>query len=300
MVLHAFLPIVFALGFAPGALKPGAQPVLDPVQLDSPPWSYTLENPASEFISLQLLKCAENRVTDYEDWFEGVGDWPAATYHNGGINDEIRGSVPPGPVESVIIPAGEQSYHLYMIIQGPEKALAFYGSAPNRFGVVLDPRYLMIMDPFTFDQELLLDFTTYSHAPSDREGESDFTFQELQWAVVENSVLYVSTAHRTYADCSGGQNAYITAIDLGSQEILWRSRSLVSNSENFIITGDTIVTGYGFSAERDYIYLLNRLTGQVMETYSVPSAPEYMYMSGDRLYVRCYDCDRVYRVTGGA
>jgi hypothetical protein len=74
----------------------------------------------------------------------------------------------------------------------------------------------------------------------------------------------------------GGQNAYITAIDPGSREILWRSRSLVSNSENFIIAGDTIVTGYGFSAESDYISLLNRLTGEVMEIYSVPSAPVYL------------------------
>ncbi|MFO8182584.1 MAG: hypothetical protein R6U39_00285 [Candidatus Aegiribacteria sp.] len=273
-----------------------AEPEYLPVPLETPPFQYTLNREALEFLTLELMECEENGITDYGEWFDYIIGWPAITYHNGGSNDAIRGSYPPDMVPPVLPVPGGYRFHLYMVIYGNEKTLAFYGSEPNRYDVILDPRVLMVMDFYTFEPELILDFQTYSHSPEDREEESDFLFQQLRWADVQQGVLYVSTAHRTYSASSGGLNAYITAIDLNTLEILWRSRPLVAGSENFLIEGDTIISGYGFTGEDDYVYLLNRLTGEVMESRSVPSAPEYFYRDEDRLYVRCYGHDCVFEV----
>lgn len=267
-----------------------------PVPLETPPFQYTLNSRAFAHYTLEEIHRSENRVTDYESWFDRIPAWYAVTYHNGGVNDAIRGNTPPSGVPEVIRVPGDDMFYLYMLIFDEEKNLAFYGDPPNRFDVVLHPRYLMILDFYTFQPERLLDFLTYASGPANEEGELDFVFQQLRWADIDNGVLYVSTAHRTYASSSGGLNAYITAIDLETLELLWRSRPLVSNSSNFLIAGDTIVSGYGFTDEEDYIYLLDRLTGEVMESYAVPSAPEYLYLDEDLLYVRCYDCDITYRM----
>lgn len=269
-----------------------------PTPLETPPFEYILNKNVFEFLNLELIECEENSVTDYENWFDYFMDWPAITYHNGGVNDAIRGYLPPpSGIDEVITVIGDARFHLYMIIYGEEKTIAFYGSPPNRFDVVLHPRILMIMDYHTFQPEMILDFKTYTHSSGDLEADSGFVFQGLKWAEAEQGILYVSTAHRTYASSSGGLNAYITAIDLETLEFLWRSQPLVSNSDNFLIEGDAIITGYGFTNEDDRIYLLNRITGEVMDSYPVPSAPRYFHRDEDFLYVRCYSSDCIFSIS---
>ena len=55
---------------------------------------------------------------------------------------------------------------------------------------------------------------------------------------------------------------------------LWRSKALVANAQTFAVTPDYLLTGYGFTAEPDYLYLLDRRTGRVVERLSLPSGPE--------------------------
>jgi len=266
-----------------------------PIPLETPPFSYVLEDSALTFVSLELMESGSNRVTDYDQWF-GLHSWPALTYHNGGVNDAIRGTTPPAGVDRVLRTPGEGRFHLSQIIFGQEKTLALYGDEPNRFGVVLHPRILVVMDPYSLRQEQVLDFLTYSEGPDNLVQDVDFVFQALRWAEVQEGILYVSTAHRTYAESSGGLNAYITALDLETLEILWRSEPLVANAENFLLIGDTIVSGYGFTDEDDYIHLLNRLTGEVLESIPVPTAPDYLCREGDKLFVRCYNTDLVFSI----
>ena len=100
-------------------------------------------------------------------------------------------------------------------------------------------------------------------APEVAENEQDYVTQAIRWAQQVGNVLYVSTAHRTYAASSGGRNAYLTAIDVGSRVLPWRSAPLVANADTFEVVGDRIVAGYGFTAEPDRLYLLDRGTGAV-------------------------------------
>lgn len=133
------------------------------------------------------------------------------------------------------------------------------------------------------------DFKNYVWPPRIRPGEREFVYEEIQTVREADGVLYVKNAHLTYARSSYNRNAYITAIDLKTKKRLWRSPALVANARNFVVAGRYLVTGYGFTAEPDYLYLLDRRTGHVVERLKLPSAPERITRQGNRLTVRTYD-----------
>jgi hypothetical protein len=134
-----------------------------------------------------------------------------------------------------------------------------------------------------------LDFKKYVWPPRNRPREKEFVYEELVWAREANGVLYTENGHLTYAKSSYGQNAYVTAFDATTKRRLWRSRALVANAQTFAVTPDYLITGYGFTAEPDWLYLLDRRTGRVVERLSLPSAPERITRRGKRFLVRTYD-----------
>lgn len=134
------------------------------------------------------------------------------------------------------------------------------------------------------------DFANYAFAPNGA------GYQGLVWAAQAAGVLYVATSDAGYARESGGLNAYLTAIDVKTKKVRWRSRPLVANAFTFEVVGNVIVTGYGFTDEADYLYLLDRRTGRVAQRLSVPSAPEFIIRRGNLLYVRTYDHDLVVKL----
>jgi hypothetical protein len=135
----------------------------------------------------------------------------------------------------------------------------------------------------------IFDFKHYVWPPRNLPGEKAFVYEEIVWAREANGVLYVTNSHLTYAKSSYGQNAYVTAFDMKSKRRLWRSKALVANAQTFAVTPDYLVTGYGFTAEPDWLYLLDRRTGRVVERLSLPSAPEKITRRGKRFLVRTYD-----------
>ena len=121
-------------------------------------------------------------------------------------------------------------------------------------------------------------------------------YQSVNWAVETSGVLLVSNGHTTYARSSRGLNAYVSALDLRTGKLRWRSRALVANAENFLVIGDAVVTGYGFSREADFLFVLDRETGAIVQRLRLPSSPGYILRKGDRVHVRTYDHDLVYRI----
>jgi hypothetical protein len=70
----------------------------------------------------------------------------------------------------------------------------------------------------------------------------------------------------------------------------------VANADRFVVVGDVLVTGYGFTAEPDYLYALDRRTGRPLARLRVPSAPERITARGATLHVRTYDSRLVVRL----
>jgi hypothetical protein len=153
---------------------------------------------------------------------------------------------------------------------------------------------------YVFGKNYTFDFRNYARAPRTAPGEDEFTYQQVVWAhEAPTGVLYVETAHATYAKSSYGRNGYISAIDVKKRKLLWRSPALVANALTFVLLNDTIVSGYGFTAEPDYLYAIDRATGRVKGRLLVPSAPETIARHGDVLTVTTYDHQLVVRMTGG-
>jgi len=156
--------------------------------------------------------------------------------------------------------------------------------------LVYEGRYIIGANARTQALRYAYDVTTLTRPPNLGE------FEPVTWAREAEGVLFLSNSHLTYATQTKGRNAYLTAIELGAKKALWRSPALVANARTFVVTGDLIVAGYGFTAEPDFVYLLDRRTGKVLDRLPVPSAPEIIKLRGGLLYVRTYDRQLVVRL----
>jgi hypothetical protein len=91
-------------------------------------------------------------------------------------------------------------------------------------------------------------------------------------------------------------NGYLTAIDTKTNQIIWRSKPLVCNARNFEIINEVIICGYGFTAEPDFLYLINKNSGKILQQITLKTAPDYIIRKENKLYVRTYDTDYIFGI----
>jgi hypothetical protein len=258
-----------------------------PHVLSAPPWRHTVSRaitvegamPAPKLVQ---LSAKTNGITDEAAWLQEHG-FRLPEYE---VPNPMRGepgNLPPN------IPPTFGKFLLVQAIAHPDHTILFYG--PNyraaRFVAVLDARGRMLA---------FHDFDAYRMAPDNLKSDLQFVEQHAIWAEVHEGVLYISHGHNTYARSSRGMTAYITALDLGSGELRWRSDPLVAGASNFVIHGSHIFTGYGFTAEPDNVLVLDRRDGKVLSKARVDSAPEYLFLRDRQLFVRTYDTNHVFEL----
>lgn len=255
--------------------------------LAAPPWSRRLAQGSSAKTRLRLrqVSASPNKITDDEAWFRANNlVLPGCKVPNPMMGQ--KGDCPPRT------PTSFRGGKLVSALGVSDRMLLTYGKDFS------SGRYLIIADKALKQVEAALDFSAYARGPADKAGDRRFTFQQVNWATVADGVLYVSTGHRTYASSSGGRNAYLTALDLGSGALLWRSRPLVCNAQNFLLLEDAMVCGYGFTAEPDYLFVLDRASGKVVQRLKLKTGPSYIMRQKDRLLVRTYNMDYVFKISG--
>ena len=186
----------------------------------------------------------------------------------------------PPPARPSFVPKTYRGAALDRTIRQGLKVFAVYGG-----------RYLLAGNMREKDVPFAFDLVKLGRAPA-----GGSWFEDVTFAREGGGLVYVSNSHLTYARATNGRNAYITAIDPEEGKAVWRSPALVANARTFVVTGDLIVAGYGFTAEPDFLYLLDRRTGRVLDRLEVPSAPEVIRLRGDRLLVRTYDRQIVARI----
>lgn len=187
--------------------------------------------------------------------------------------------------EAILLPAG---FHF----RGAKAVTSF--RTPNRLFAVYGAdfssgRYLVAASSATERVLYAVDFKNYAWPPRIKAGDREFVYEQPVWAQEAGGTLYVETAHSTYASSSYGRNGYVTAIDLETKRAVWRSPALVANADTFLLAGRYLVTGYGFTSEPDYLYLLDRATGKVVDRLLLPNAPEKITWQGALIRVRTYD-----------
>jgi hypothetical protein len=263
----------------PAPIEPGpmSRDEPEPRVLLAPPLGYTLyaEAPVKQGPrpTLVQLSAERNAIIDEAAWFTKHGlalpIWDVGGRAFGSAGDPL-------PPE---IPMSFKGGRLVQAIRGVGCSIAIYGLG-------YASHHLVVRDE-AGDALGAFDFSAYAHVP----GDGGHGQQDIAWAHAQDGVLLVSTRHMGYASESGGLNAFITAIELGSGQLLWRSEPLVSNSHDFLVLDGWIFTGYGFTAEPDFLFVLDMKTGEVVEKTKVKSGPEVILEKGGRIFVRTYDRD---------
>lgn len=256
--------------------------------LKTPPMKYTLTKGAKtkKVTPLKLTQKSKktNKIIDEDKWFT-KNKLNSRSYQ---VTDETNDYEKPLP-DYV-----ELNYNTLIITN------AFYDDnyVYCIYGADYSEGYILIVYDKK-DKEIVYqyDFSNYRYSSKYVKEDYDYIQQKIMWATIKDNVLYVSNSHPTYAKSSCNQNAYITAIDLKTNQLIWRSQALVANSYSFEVIGDVIITGYGFTDEPDYLYQLNIYTGKVIGKLYVKTAPEYIVKKGNYLYVRTYNTDYVYKIT---
>lgn len=187
------------------------------------------------------------------------------------------------------VPAEFDGQKLLKVIDSGAQVLSLYG--PD-----FSTAYILLSQDASNGKMLYaLDFSNYASPDGDPAAASAAgTFQQIVWAQAGEGVLFVSHAHRTYANSSNGSNGYITALDTEEFKVIWRTSGLVDNAENFAAFGTHLISGYGFTDEDDFLYAIDAGSGAVVQRVKVKNGPSFLWTTEDRLYVRTYDTDYVF------
>lgn len=110
---------------------------------------------------------------------------------------------------------------------------------------------------------------------------------EVQDIRLADGVLYFNEACQSYSSDARGACSSLVAVDPNAHRVLWRTDPLVSNGR-FVIRGCYIVAGYGFTAEPDAVFLVDRGTGAVRQKIGVSSAPGSYKLAPAQLDVTLY------------
>ena len=153
-----------------------------------------------------------------------------------------------------------------------------------------DPHLIMLLDPMR-EVKRVYNVRNLSITPKDS------LFEDIQWAVVKDGVLYFSLSTVTAPD-KDAQGNYLVAVDINTDKTLWMSKPRMINSSNFLIVGNSIICGLGGSGIPDYIYVLNRYTGVKTREYWIPTAATWFAIGEDNtLYATLYDKHVAFKIT---
>ena len=164
---------------------------------------------------------------------------------------------------------------LFLLDQAPDGFVALYrdpygasscglgGDGNCSFGAALfecsgKTRWLFLLDPFLSRKDHL-------------------EVQDLRYA---DGVLYFNEACQSYSKEAQGKCSSLVAVDPLTRTLLWRTRPLVSNA-TFLVAGRYLITGYGFTAEPDALFIVRRSDGKIMSTTSIPTAHDTLALAPD-------------------
>ena len=216
-------------------------------------------------LTLRQVSCRENNITDDDEWFERNGLQRAELTFPNEPNEEIR-------------PRCRYDTNGYTVVTyGP-----YYAETSK--AVIADPSLQTVYKAY--------DFENFKIPPGVK---NPCGVPGVGFVRIEGNIMYVS--HDSYSDYYGKipdeENGYLSAIDLRTNEILWTTEKKTCNSDIEIV-GNSIICGYGSSFESDYLYVVDKYSGQRVQKIFLKKAPEHVIAKGNRIYVRTYSYDYVF------
>ena len=112
-------------------------------------------------------------------------------------------------------------------------------------------------------------------------------------AYLEDGIFYGASVTNGYAQ---PDTCFMFAYDLDKEELLWRSADQSYNTMNFVVKGDVIICGYGFTDEKDYLYQINKNTGEIIDRMELKKMPDLLVEQDGKLYVHTYSYNYVIEI----
>jgi hypothetical protein len=190
-----------------------------------------------------------------------------------GMEYRLRQSVPAD--RPAYVPAEMEGLQLFIADRTPDGWLAFYrgplGGAPNGGNVA----YRAIL--FRADGGRAWDTNLNRFLPRTNHLE----VQDIRYV---DGKLYLNEGCQSYAREAGGACSSLLRVDPAAGTVDWRTPPLTSN-DVLIVVGPYVVAGYGFTAEADSLFLIDRATGRILDRQPLDIAHNYLEMVGDDLVV---------------
>lgn len=211
-------------------------------------------------VTLRQVSCRENDITDDEWWFE----------RNGLTNRVTRIESQPF---TEILPRYYINTGGYVVVLIGES----YGQT-NRV-VITDENLKNVYGAY--------DFSNYEQNGIAHNWD---TSQYINDVMIEGNIMYVNHSGLSYSDGYDHLTGYISAINLFTNEVLWTSQPKTCNSR-MCIEGNSIICGYGFTDEPDFLYVVDKYSGQHTQKLFVRKAVYTPIVKGRKCYVRTYSYD---------
>lgn len=98
--------------------------------------------------------------------------------------------------------------------------------------------------------------------------------QDIRWDA-ENGDLLFNMACPSYASSIGGKGSKLFSYNVESEKMNWSTPYLTSN-DIFIFNKDYVFCAYGFTNEKDYIFMLDKKTGKIFSKLPTAKSIDYM------------------------
>lgn len=125
-------------------------------------------------------------------------------------------------------------------------------------------------------------------------GQSNCEIDDIRY---DNHQLFWNFSCQTNAKAYDGKCCRLFCFDIARNELCWKSQYLTSR-DIFTLDDRYVYTGYGFTNESDYVYLLDRNNGTILTQCPVTSAPKYIELTKEGLFVEDFlENGYIFRVT---
>lgn len=263
-ISSCFWWIVIAL--VAGSVVTQAQKKLpDPIVLPDPP--SLIEGGQSGSLTLARVSSKANKIIDEEGWWKNNALKKPVIYQR--FPAMARGTIPASA------PRTYRELPLVAVWSTGTRRFFAYGAQ------IYKARYLLV---------------------EGADGRIEFAFDAVAygtvaWADVVDGILYLTNNPGNLSAADGG-GARIFAVDLKSNLLKWASPEKTCRGQFALVEG-SVVCGYGFSGEPDAITVLDRFSGDLIQTIKLKTAANWIIRKKDKLYVRCYNTDEVFRIEIG-
>lgn len=139
------------------------------------------------------------------------------------------------------------------------------------------------------------DFSNYRYADEYVKEDYDYICERICWAKARDQVLYVAIAHNTYA-ASAPHTGYLVAIDMTTNEVIWKTAPITSNSWSCALVDGGIICGYGFTDEKDYLNVVDIKNGTITQQIPLKTMAEYICEKDNQIYVITYNMEYVFDI----